>query len=78
MAVQHCGSVEAAFDIALLNGISITDSIAPGTDLILPPVVDKDVVSYYANRGLVPATATDVVVSGGVFDETFDLTFDKI
>ena len=77
IAIQHLGSADAAYDLATLNGMSITDKLSPGQTLELPAVVDKDVVAYYANRGIVPATDTDVVVGGGTFDGSFDLTFVK-
>jgi hypothetical protein len=35
VALQHCGNADAAFDIAALNDIEITDDIAPGTELLL-------------------------------------------
>jgi hypothetical protein len=38
IAIEHLGSAEMALDIALLNGISITDVLVPGTSLLLPEV----------------------------------------
>ena len=36
VAIEHLGSAELAIDIALLNGISLTDALEPGTSLLLP------------------------------------------
>jgi hypothetical protein len=57
IAIQELGSAEGAFDLAVLNGISITDELTPGQELALPTVVNKQIASYYANKGLKPATA---------------------
>jgi len=57
IAIQYCGSSEAAYDIAYLNGISVTDSLTVGQELELPPVVSKSIVDYYANKSLTPATS---------------------
>jgi hypothetical protein len=67
LALQHCGSVEAAIDIALLNGLSLSDSLEVGSELLLPPVLNKPVADYYRNRNITPATAltTDTLVGIG-------------
>ena len=57
IALQHCGDVSAAFDIAVLNDILLTDALAAGQSLAIPAVVNTDVVNYYNSRGIVPATA---------------------
>lgn len=57
IALQHCGDVAAAFDIAVLNDILLTDALAAGQSLAIPAVVNTDVVNYYKSRGIVPATA---------------------
>ena len=56
IAIAKCGSAEAAFEIALLNEISITEKLIPGQTLELPAVVKKDVVEYYQSKGINPAT----------------------
>jgi len=56
IALQHCGSANAAFGIARLNNIALSDKPAPGTVLTVPQVADKKVVNYYADNGIVPAT----------------------
>jgi hypothetical protein len=57
IAIQHCGSADAVYDISVLNGLSVTDELVPGTALILPNVVNAEIVIYYDNKGLCSATA---------------------
>jgi hypothetical protein len=61
VALQECGNADAAFDIAALNGIEITDDIAPGTELLLPDVVDKKKVKYLSDAGLKPITGPLII-----------------
>lgn len=56
IAVQHCGTADAAFEIAALRGIMPTAQPKTGEILIVPEVVNKKVVKHYADHGLVPAT----------------------
>jgi hypothetical protein len=57
IALIACGDATAAYQIAILNNINITDDLTPGQELIVPDVVNQDVVTYYANNSLSPATA---------------------
>ena len=57
LALQHCGSLEAAFDLALLNNVSITDDLLDGQKLDIPAALSKDVTKYYAVHDIRPATA---------------------
>lgn len=56
IALQHCGFCEAAWDIAQLNGISLTDDIQPGTILQTPGVVKPRIVTLYQALRHIPAT----------------------
>ncbi len=57
VALQHCGVMEAAYDIAMLNGVSLTDDLTNGQPLDIPASVDKGVREYYEAGGIKPATA---------------------
>jgi len=57
IAVQHCGSVEAALTIAIANGISITEAVAAGGELAVADAVNKSVVNLFAISKTNPATA---------------------
>lgn len=57
IALQHCGAADAAYDIALLNGLSITDALEVGAQLELPPAMSVAVMRHYASAGIKPATA---------------------
>ncbi|MDR0873907.1 MAG: hypothetical protein LBN27_10665 [Prevotellaceae bacterium] len=69
IAVQHIGSAEAEFELALLNGLSLSDEVATGAELILPApdVAIKTVREYFLNRQLKPATGTtSESIPGGI------------
>lgn len=66
VSIQKCGSVTALFELALLNGISITEDVLVGTVLELPPVVNIGVAQYFEDKQIVPATAE---ASAKKFDE---------
>lgn len=77
IAVQGCGSAEAAYDLASLNGLSVTDSPTPGSNVVVPGVVNAAVSSYYSERDVVPATLSDVESESveRVFFEEMSLEF---
>ncbi len=56
IALQECGNQSAAIDIALLNGIDITESPPFGTTLLLPDVINRRVLKYYQDNNIQPAT----------------------
>lgn len=63
IALQQCGTMEAAYEMADLNGISLTDDLSVGTALMLPATdlfadASKTIQHYTANH-IVPATAID-------------------
>lgn len=60
VALIVAGNAEAVFDIAMHNGISITDDLPVGTELYYTDVISS-VVSHYKVNGVVPATAIDSI-----------------
>lgn len=58
IAIQHTGDVTNAFALAVANGISVTDDLQPGADLVIPDDIttDADILNYYSAKGLQPAT----------------------
>ena len=57
LAIQHTGSVENAFVLALQNGKSLTDDLVAGEQLYLENTKNnKDILSYYQSKKLQPAT----------------------
>jgi hypothetical protein len=71
VAIQHCGSAEAVHDIALMNGLSVTDVLPWGTEIFIPPPVNKSVVSFLAKDNWQPSTVSQVA-------EPFGIGFDLI
>jgi len=57
IAIQQCGSIEAVFDLATLNDISITDDLITENLLLTPEPENNIIASYYSNNGITPATA---------------------
>jgi hypothetical protein len=56
IAIERCGSATALFELALLNEVSITEELAIGVELLLPPVVDIQAVAYFKSNGIIIAT----------------------
>lgn len=51
LVAQHYGTVESLFDMAQLNGISITEDLVPGNN-IETVAVDTQVVNYFSKNAL--------------------------
>ena len=58
IAIQYCGTLSALFDLALLNGVSITGDLVPGPILTIPSkdYGFQEVVNYFEVNKLQPAT----------------------
>lgn len=48
ICVQHCGSISALFEIMHLNNLEDL-TLVPGTDLLIPDVINQQVVDYLNN-----------------------------
>lgn len=79
IALQETGSIETAYAMAVFNGISLTETIAPGTLLQRVGIVEKKIKNYYVSKNIQPATGMVESVTPpsetGIFDFTFDFTF---
>lgn len=64
-AIQHTGSAQNAFAIAMANGLSVSDEISAGSALIIPDsvVLDVDIRNYYTSKAIQPATAITNLIS---------------
>ncbi|MDY3363316.1 hypothetical protein JSO61_009545 [Riemerella anatipestifer] len=62
--LQHTGSIEGVFELAMANNLAITDDVQAGAVLQLPEDIkkDRDIFNYYAAKGIQPATAITEVV----------------
>ena len=65
IAIQHCGSVEAAFDLACENDLSLTSDVSGLTLKSVLPVTGT-IVKYYQNNNITPATYTDITRDEGI------------
>lgn len=56
IAVQHLGSAEAAYSLAVLNGLDVTAELSAGQVLDLPEVENKRVARIMKERRYTPAS----------------------
>jgi len=65
LAIQHTGTAENAFDLALANNRSLTDDLEAGDWLVANSQelkANKDILSYYTAKNIQPATAITAAV----------------
>lgn len=77
LSIQVYGSSEGVFMLAQENGLSVTDTLVPGQELLYSPdkAIDKRIVRYYRDNSIISATASNMDLDSRVFDNSFDLTF---
>jgi hypothetical protein len=56
IAIQESGSIEAVFDLAVKNGISITDKLQAGLNINNVNPLNQGIVAYYRAKNIRPAT----------------------
>ena len=57
LALQHTGTIESIFELAVLNEKSVTDDMVAGASLLIGEISNKDILSYYTAKNIQPATA---------------------
>lgn len=57
VAIKHAGGIEALFEFAVLNNISPTENLIPGTQLSPTEQVNKRIINYYERNNINPASA---------------------
>ena len=58
IAIQETGTLESLFDLALANGISITEDNLSNQDLKTESnFIDADILGYYSSKKILPATS---------------------
>jgi len=64
LAVRNCGTAEAAFEIAVLNALMITDELEAGQKIQLPEIDFglNDIAKYFSAKKHQPATANPMLV----------------
>ena len=58
IAVAASGSAHTAIQIAIQNGLSLSDELTPGSELSVPGAEVKTVIAFFATTPA-PATAID-------------------
>ncbi len=74
ISVQQCGGIEAVFEIAERNGLSITDKLIAGSTIEISEdtMIDKTIIDYYQMKGIKPATDASIEVMDSLRDEGID------
>ena len=66
ISVQEYGTIEGVFEIALANGLSVTDKLTAGQKLKIPEIdqslVQPEIVDYYKRNDIHPATGETNVI----------------
>ena len=58
LAIQECGSLEGVFQLAVLNGLTITDHLSEGNSLKYPSqAIDRIVRKAFQDNGWKPSSA---------------------
>ncbi len=65
LVAQYFGAVDSLFDMAQMNGISITENVVPG-NTIEALTVNKQVVNYFIKNALDIASEPLPVLTGGI------------
>lgn len=69
IAIIACGDSSAAFDIAILNGLSITDDLITGQDISTPDIINSSVVNRLNNESSIPATGITTTAENALIEE---------
>lgn len=56
IALQYCGTIDAAYQIAAINNILVTTQPKTNNTLKVPEVTNKKIVSYYFAHDINPAS----------------------
>lgn len=78
LAMQYLGDVMRADEIAVLNGLALTEDLAPGTEIEIPAIeADKTpITAAFSERGLIPASRDEDFV--GDIDDGIDYWYIEV
>jgi len=57
VAIREAGDITSLVEMAVKNGVSITEEITIGDQFMRPAPINRRVMNYYDLNGLFPATA---------------------
>jgi len=59
IAIQNNGTLTSAFELALVNGLSITEELTPGAIINVPEssLIEVTIAAYFQRKGQIIATA---------------------
>jgi hypothetical protein len=61
LSMQYLGNADDAMLLSEINGLSITEDLVPGQEIMIPDVAieNKKTVDKYAAKGIVPASSDE-------------------
>lgn len=62
VSIQHTGTVENSFAIAIANGLSVSNQLTSGISIEIPDDLQKnnDVLNYYTAKQIQPASGLTI------------------
>lgn len=57
IAIKYIGDIESLYELAVLNSLSVTDSLIVGQKITLPPVINQRIATYFNDNNITPVTA---------------------
>jgi hypothetical protein len=78
VVIRETGNLQKLVETAVLNDISMTENIAPGTEILcLSPPKSDSVADHYRAKGIYPATAMERApgTPGGIGYMAVGITF---
>lgn len=79
IALQYYGSADLVFELALENGLSMTELLSPGQELIIKPRAlshqARRIANYYAVKQIMIVSGTEEVRQLAEFSTDFSTEF---
>jgi hypothetical protein len=81
VVIRETGDIHRIVEMAVMNGIPVTENIPTGTELLCPPVASENgIADYYRAKEIYPATALEYEPgepgeSGGIGYMEIGITF---
>lgn len=60
IAIKYIGDIESLYELAVLNSLSVTDSLIVGQTITLPPVINQRIATYFNDNNITPVTAQEL------------------
>ncbi|MCZ2140824.1 MAG: hypothetical protein LC096_05465 [Bacteroidia bacterium] len=76
LCLQHTGSLNGLVDLAIANGVSITEDLVVGSELVVPKNIANNatVLNFYKRKNIVPAIGNTIENQQQLSDFTNEFT----